>query len=65
MDGNRASSLSASSRSCFFRTNDYDLLATDIQEETPKEVKKYYLVFTKKWKQLAGETRSYLSIYRI
>jgi hypothetical protein len=24
--------------------DDYDLLATDIQEKTPKEVKKYYLV---------------------
>jgi SWI/SNF-related matrix-associated actin-dependent regulator of chromatin subfamily A member 5 len=46
----------------FFRTDDYDLLATDIQEKTPKEVKKYYLVFTKKWKQLAGETRSYLCV---
>jgi SWI/SNF-related matrix-associated actin-dependent regulator of chromatin subfamily A member 5 len=30
------------------------LLATDIQEKTAKEVKKYYLVFKKKWKQLAG-----------
>jgi hypothetical protein len=32
----------------------YDLLATDIQEKTLKEVKKCYLVFKKKWKQLAG-----------
>jgi hypothetical protein len=38
-------SLSAGSRSCFFRTDDYDLLATDIQEKMPKEVKKYYLIF--------------------
>ena len=38
----------------FYRVDDYDLLATDIQEKTPKEVKKYYLVFKKKWKQLAG-----------
>jgi hypothetical protein len=36
------------------RTDDYDLLATDIQEKTPEEVKRYYLVFKKKWKQLAG-----------
>jgi hypothetical protein len=26
----------------------------DIQEKTPKEVKKYYAVFKKKWKQLVG-----------
>jgi hypothetical protein len=25
----------------FYRVDDYDLLATDIQEKTPKEVKKY------------------------
>jgi len=36
------------------RTDDYDLLAADIQEKSAKEVKKYYLVFKKKWKQLAG-----------
>lgn len=36
------------------RTDDYDLLATDIQEKTAQEVKRYYLVFKKKWKQLAG-----------
>ena len=34
------------------RTDDYDLLAMDTQEKTPKEVKKYYAVFKKKWKQL-------------
>jgi len=64
MDGDRASSLSAGSRSCFFRTDDCNLLATDIQDKVPKEVKKYYLVFKKKWKQLAGETRSYLWLIR-
>jgi len=37
-------------------TDDYDLLATDIQEKMPKEVKTYYLVF-KKWKQLAEYPR--------
>ena len=36
------------------RTDDYDLLATDLQEKTPKEVKKYHVLFKKKWKQLAG-----------
>jgi hypothetical protein len=40
------------------RTDDYNLLATDIQEKTPKGVKKYYLVFKKKWKQLAGKSLS-------
>jgi len=38
-------------------TDDYDLLATDIQEKSPKEVKKYYLIFKKKWKQLAEYPR--------
>jgi RNA binding exosome subunit len=41
-----------SSHSYIFRTDDCDILATDIQEKTPKEVK-YYLVFRK---QLAGKT---------
>jgi hypothetical protein len=36
------------------RTNHCNLLAIDIQEKTPKEVKKYYPVFKKKWKQLVG-----------
>jgi len=31
-----------------------DLLATDIQEKTAKEVKKHYHVFETKWKPLAG-----------
>jgi hypothetical protein len=30
------------------------LLPTDIQEKTPKEAKRYYLVFKKKQKHLAG-----------
>jgi hypothetical protein len=38
------------------RTDDYDLLATDIQEKSAKEVKKYYVVFKQKWKQLAGKS---------
>jgi hypothetical protein len=39
-----------------YRTDDYDLLAMDIQEKSAKEVKKYYLIFKKKWKQLAGKS---------
>jgi uncharacterized protein YgbK (DUF1537 family) len=46
----------------FFRTNDYDLLATNTREKTPKEAEKYYLVFKKKWKQLAGGTCAHLYI---
>ena len=61
MDGNRASSLLVGSRSFFFRTDDYDLLATDIQEKTPKEVKKYLSRFQE---EVAGETRSYLWLIR-
>jgi SWI/SNF-related matrix-associated actin-dependent regulator of chromatin subfamily A member 5 len=44
------------------RTDDYDLLATDIQEKTPKEVKKYYLIFKKKWKHLAGTSHMLLLV---
>ncbi|KZP15407.1 hypothetical protein FIBSPDRAFT_1048196 [Athelia psychrophila] len=31
---------------------DWDLLATDIQDKTPQEVKRYYQIFKKKWKTL-------------
>lgn len=44
---------------------DWDLLATDIQEKTPKEVKRYYAVFKKKWKQLSGmHRRPFVSVFR-
>lgn len=33
---------------------DWVLLATDIQEKTANEVKRYYEIFKKKWKQLSG-----------
>ncbi|KAH8099849.1 SNF2 family DNA-dependent ATPase [Cristinia sonorae] len=38
-------------------TEDFDLLASEIQEKTPEEVKRYYLVFKKKWKELAEYPR--------
>ncbi|KAF7981341.1 hypothetical protein HWV62_33785 [Athelia sp. TMB] len=33
-------------------SEDWDLLATDIQDKTPLEVKRYYQIFKKKWKTL-------------
>ncbi|EPQ59957.1 SNF2 family DNA-dependent ATPase [Gloeophyllum trabeum ATCC 11539] len=38
-------------------TEDFELLATDIQDKTPEEVAKYYPVFKKKWKTLAEYPR--------
>jgi SWI/SNF-related matrix-associated actin-dependent regulator of chromatin subfamily A member 5 len=37
------------------RTEDFDLLASEIQDKTADEVKEYYAVFKKKWKTLSGE----------
>ncbi|KII93122.1 hypothetical protein PLICRDRAFT_130653 [Plicaturopsis crispa FD-325 SS-3] len=38
-------------------TEDYDLLASEIQDKTAADVKKYYGVFKKKWKTLSDYTR--------
>ena len=36
------------------RTDDFDLLASEIQDKTPQDVAAYYPVFRKKWKELSG-----------
>ena len=36
------------------RTDDYDLLASEIQDKTADDVADYYPVFKKKWKELSG-----------
>jgi hypothetical protein len=36
------------------RHEDWDLYAAEIQDKTAAEVKSYYQIFKKKWKQLAG-----------
>ena len=36
------------------RTDDYELLASEIQDKTADDVARYYPVFKKKWKELAG-----------
>jgi len=38
-------------------TEDFELLATDIQDKTPDDVARYYPVFKKKWKTLAEHAR--------
>ncbi|TFK56316.1 transcription activator snf2l1 [Heliocybe sulcata] len=38
-------------------TEDFELLATDIQDKTPDDVARYYPVFKKKWKTLAEHPR--------
>ncbi|KAF9812523.1 hypothetical protein IEO21_06162 [Rhodonia placenta] len=38
-------------------TDDYELLASEIQDKTPDEVAAYYPVFKKKWKELAEYPR--------
>ena len=55
---------------CFvlIRSADHETLAEEIQEKTAAEVKKYYKVFKKEWKTLAGTSCSfqylvYLYIY--
>lgn len=40
------------------RTDDYDLLASEIQDKTGDDVARYYPVFRKKWKELAGASSS-------
>ena len=40
-----------------FRTDDYDLLASEIQDKDPKAVKRYYTYFKKHWKELAEHPR--------
>ena len=37
------------------RTNDFELLASEIQDKTADDVAIYYPVFKKKWKELFGE----------
>ena len=37
------------------RTEDFELLASEIQDKTPQAVAAYYPVFRKKWKELAGK----------
>jgi hypothetical protein len=39
------------------RTDDYELLASEIQDKESKEVKRYYLYFKKHWKELAEHPR--------
>lgn len=39
------------------RTDDYELLASEIQDKTPDDVARYYPVFKKKWKELAEHPR--------
>ena len=36
------------------RTDDFDLLASEIQDKTTQDVAAYYPVFRKKWKELSG-----------
>ena len=36
------------------RTEDFDLLASEVQDKTPQDVAAYYPVFRKKWKELSG-----------
>ena len=36
------------------RTDDYELLASEIQDKNADDVARYYPVFKKKWKELAG-----------
>lgn len=35
-------------------TDDFELLASEIQDKTAAEVEEYYVVFKTKWKELAG-----------
>jgi SWI/SNF-related matrix-associated actin-dependent regulator of chromatin subfamily A member 5 len=37
------------------RTEDFDLLASEIQDKTAQHVAAYYPVFRKKWKELSGK----------
>lgn len=41
----------------FFRTEDYALLASEIQDKTEEDVRRYYPVFKAKWQTLAGRVR--------
>jgi hypothetical protein len=36
------------------RTEDFELLASEIQDKTEQNVGAYYPVFRKKWKELSG-----------
>ncbi|KAF7793575.1 hypothetical protein EIP86_004689 [Pleurotus ostreatoroseus] len=38
-------------------TDDFDLLASEIQDKTPEQVAEYYAVFKKKWKELSEYPR--------
>jgi hypothetical protein len=37
------------------RTEDFDLLASEIQDKTTQDVAAYYPVFRKKWTELSGK----------
>lgn len=37
------------------RTEDFELLASEIGEKTPSDVAEYYQAFEEKWKTLSGE----------
>lgn len=39
----------------FSRTDDYELLASEIQDKNADDVAEYYPAFKKKWKELSGE----------
>lgn len=44
------------------RTDDYELLASEIQDKNAREVKDYYVYFKKHWKELSG-TSSFLPYF--
>ena len=37
------------------RTEDFDLLASEMTEKTPQEVEEYYRVFKQNWQKLSGQ----------
>ena len=41
------------------RNVDHDTLAEEIQEKTATEIKKYFKVFKKEWKTLAGTSHRF------
>ena len=38
-----------------YRTEDFELLASEIGEKTPSDVAEYYQVFEEKWTTLSGK----------
>ena len=61
MDGPSTSCVIATCMALIFvlvsRTDDYDLLASEIQDKDAKAVKRYYTYFKKHWKELAEHPR--------